>query len=103
MAHETAVKDKIEALLRERKIWFVKVHGEAMQKRGIPDLICCYEGRFVALEVKDKGNFATPLQRYELARIAKAGGEQAVVYSVADVEKVLEGMAAKRAEKALVQ
>lgn len=94
MANETGIKSKIEALLRERKIWFVKVHGEAMQSRGIPDLLCCYEGKFVAFEVKDRGNYATPLQRYELDRIAKSGGVQAVVYSVADVEKVLEGMGA---------
>lgn len=57
--------------------------------RGIPDLLVCHHGHFVALEVKRPGERATPIQRAQLERIEKAGGIAEVVRSVEDVKRVL--------------
>ena len=57
---------------------------------GNPDIICCYQGRFIAIEVKNKGNEATKLQQHKLEQIMLAGGIAMVAYSVADVKLIFE-------------
>lgn len=91
MANETAIKDGIVRWLRQRGYWVVKTHGEAMQQRGIPDLIACVRGRFVAFEVKDpESGEPSPLQTYELAAIIRAGGVAWVVQTLDDAKIVAE-------------
>ena len=43
-------------------------------KNGIPDIIACLSGRLIAIEVKDKGKKARPLQVAQIRKIRKAGG-----------------------------
>jgi Holliday junction resolvase len=43
-------------------------------KRGIPDLILCVRGQFLAIELKRDKCFATPLQQHTLDQIRFAGG-----------------------------
>ena len=33
-------------------VFFWKEHGGAYGTSGVPDIICCYRGRFLGLEVK---------------------------------------------------
>jgi Holliday junction resolvase len=43
--------------------------------KGIPDMLCCINGKFVAIEVKSKpGMQPTKLQQKRLEEITKAGG-----------------------------
>jgi hypothetical protein len=58
--------------------WFEKIADRS--KNGIPDILMCVSGVFVALELKrsDKEK-ATPLQKHTLERITKAGGCTRVV------------------------
>lgn len=53
-----------------------KIHGGPMQRAGIPDLVGCIHGKFVALEVKhpDAARGLTLLQEATLERIQRAGG-----------------------------
>lgn len=46
---------------------------------GIPDIIGCVGGVFVALEIKIDKNTATPLQVYNIGKIREAGGFAEVV------------------------
>jgi len=46
---------------------------------GIPDIIGCYCGRFVAIEVKIDSNKPTPLQTHYIEKIREAGGFAEVV------------------------
>ncbi len=71
--------------LREHGGWWVKIHGSAYMA-GIPDILGCYEGRFVAIEVKrpDTSYGVTPRQQLNLDRIAAAGGLSGVATSVAE-------------------
>lgn len=43
-------------------------------RAGIPDILGCVSGRFIAIEMKINYNSPTPLQIYTLAEIAKNGG-----------------------------
>ena len=68
--------------------WVIK--AAVCNERGVPDILCCYKGRFVGLEVKTaKGRISGP-QRVQNDRIRRAGGRAVVVRSVADVRVVLE-------------
>lgn len=87
-------KDIVVAILRYLKksprsfAW--KTHGGMYGTAGIPDIIACMGGRFVALEVKQPGGKPTRLQEITLGKIREAGGIAAVVTSVEEVRSVLD-------------
>jgi Holliday junction resolvase len=52
---------------------------------GTPDLICCIDGKFLAIEVKKDGGKVSELQKHHIKKIQVSGGEAIVAYSVDDV------------------
>jgi Holliday junction resolvase len=54
-------------------IWAVKTI--TTNKGGVPDILACIEGIFVAFEIKREGEKATALQAYNGNEIIKSGGE----------------------------
>lgn len=75
----------VRAIMREitaRGGWCVKFPG--VGTAGIPDILVCWQGRFIALEVKTRTGKATPLQEHTIRKIIKAGGNATVVRSVED-------------------
>lgn len=73
MKNETIFKHKIQKILKEiPDLWFVKI--QMVSVRGIPDLLICHKGRFIAFELKVGDNDLDPLQDRILTRINKAGG-----------------------------
>jgi hypothetical protein len=52
----------------------IKIHGNQYQEAGITDLICCYKGLFIAIEVKQPGEFSEPIQARFQKTIRDAGG-----------------------------
>lgn len=66
-----------------------KEHGGQYGTAGIPDIIVCHCGHFIALETKVGKNQPTKLQTVTIEQIRKAGGTAAVVRSVDDVKAVL--------------
>jgi len=88
---ESRVTRDIKAYLKSRGVWCFKVAGGPMQQRGVPDIICCVNGSFVALEVKRPGHSRlTDLQALTIERIREAGGVAEVVTSVAEAAAVIE-------------
>ena len=77
-------------------VFFWKEHGGPYGTSGIPDIICCYKGRFLGLEVKLPGGRLTGLQKRALARINAAGGIARRVESVDDVKAVIAQADAER-------
>jgi hypothetical protein len=67
-----------------------KEHGGMYGTAGIPDIICCYRGRFYGFEVKTEVGRPTKLQEATIRKINAAGGTAAVVRSVEEVRRVLE-------------
>jgi Holliday junction resolvase len=85
---------KIQAYLKTVPMLFSwKEHGGQYGTAGIPDIICCFNGRFVSFEVKiDKGK-TTALQEVTIKKILAAGGTAVVVRSVEEVKRVIEQIA----------
>lgn len=92
MSERSQVTDKIMAHIRGRRgCWGYKVHGGAEQGAGLPDIICCYRGRFVAVECKrPSGGRTSKLQELELRKIESAGGVPLVARSLGEFLNALE-------------
>lgn len=88
---ESEIIGKIRAYLKTVDCCFSwKEHGGQFGQAGIPDIICCYNGRFVAFEVKtDKGR-PTVLQQVTINKIRQAGGTAEIVRSVDDVRAIIQ-------------
>jgi len=80
---EARITTQIIKALKKRGGWWVKIHGSAFQSAGIPDIIGCYRGILVALEVKtpDTAKNVSERQRHVMSRIRQAGGVPRVVTS----------------------
>lgn len=93
----TEVKDSLEASVTRRVkkyltdrsgVWFFKVYsGGAMTRSGIPDIIACVWGFFVAIELKRISGKVTKLQEYTMKMIVMNGrGRAFVAYGFMDFE-----------------
>ena len=69
-----------------------KQHGSPYSAAGLPDIVCCINGRFVAFEVKTENGTTTVLQDRTLSRIRDAGGAAHVVRSLDEVKNILRDM-----------
>ena len=63
-----------------------------MSVKGLPDLIGCFGGRFLAIEVKRKNGKVSPEQEAMIARINRAGG---LAFVARDLETVIEKLGIK--------
>ena len=70
-------------------VFFWKEHGGPYGTSGVPDIICCYKGRFLGLEVKLPGGRLTELQKRAIQKINDAGGIACRVESVEQVQNVI--------------
>lgn len=90
---ESAKVRAICRLLDRRGAWYVKTTGVGLA--GCPDLLVCYRGFFLALEVKREHDGAygvTVKQAYELERIRRAFGEAYVVVGTDEVVPILNAL-----------
>lgn len=69
----------------DQKGWYFKVWGGGYQVAGIPDLIMCVNGKFVAVELKSDKGKATPLQIHNIKSINQSNG-LAIVARPSDFE-----------------
>lgn len=77
---ESAFQNKIIRKLKNLpECYHIKVWGGGFQKAGIPDLIICYKGYFIAVELKNEIGKPTELQKYHISEINKAKGFALVV------------------------
>jgi Holliday junction resolvase len=58
---------------------------------GIPDIVACIGGRFMAFEVKTEKGKLTKLQEETIKKILAAGGMAFVVRTVDEVQAILNG------------
>lgn len=61
-------------------------------RTGVPDIIFCLDGRFIAFEIKDAKNRLTELQKYNLEQIKKAGGRAFEIRSLEEAKTVLKSI-----------
>lgn len=70
-------------------LFFWKEHGGQYGTAGIPDIIVCYRGKFIAFECKVGNNKPTVLQAITVRQILKAGGYALVVRTLEEVRQVI--------------
>lgn len=84
---EKAFENQIKRYIESLGGWWVKFHGNMYTRDGVPDLLCCIRGKFIAIEVKGSKGQPSKLQLYEIEKIKKAGGFAGVYYPE-DFEKL---------------
>ncbi len=82
---------RIKAYVKGKGGRCFNIHGgdNPYQEVGIPDLLICYRGRFVGLEVKQPGEEPTAKQKQVLHEIEAAGGRAVAVTTVEEVVDLL--------------
>ena len=80
MAAEKNFENRIKKYIKARGGWYVKYWGSGMTEAGIPDLLCCIDGRFVGIEVKAQNGRPSELQLWTIDKIREAGGIAFVLY-----------------------
>lgn len=79
MTPEGKVKAKVRGILNKHGVYFFSPLGSMLGRGGIPDIICCHRGKFLAIECKAGRNTTTALQNKELADIRAHQGIALVV------------------------
>lgn len=74
MTPEAKVKAKVKKLLDGLRIYYFFPATHGYGRSGVPDIIGCFMGLFVAIECKAGKGQLTGLQELELTKIKAAGG-----------------------------
>lgn len=87
---ETHIQRAIQKEMKKRGAFVFKVHGSETMMAGLPDLISCYRGYFLGIEVKTETGKVSPRQRFVMRNIMGAQGVVIVARNVADVSNALD-------------
>lgn len=74
MTPEAKVKAKVKKLLDGLRIYYFFPATHGYGRSGVPDIVGCFMGLFVAVECKAGKGQLTGLQELELTKIKAAGG-----------------------------
>jgi VRR-NUC domain len=97
---ESEVQAWVQSTLRKEfgeSIYLFKVpQGQYTSRRGLPDLMACVNGKFMAIEVKTEIGSLTELQKFEIEKIRLSGGLSFVIYGKDEINmkriiKILRG------------
>lgn len=91
MTPEARVKNSCTKILKTHNVYYFFPATHGYGRSGVPDIICCYKGKFIAIECKAGKNKPTALQEKELAEIRSAGGITLVIRedNVNELEEIL--------------
>ena len=86
---EQKIQKSIIKWLEAEGHYVVKVISAS--RAGVPDILACVNGKFVAIEVKTPGtqNNISPLQAYNLDKINICGGHAIAAWSLEQVKEKL--------------
>ena len=79
MTPEGKVKAKVVKLLKAHGVYYFYPVTGGFGRSGVPDVVCCRNGHFLAIECKAGKNKPTPLQEAEMQKIRDAGGTTMVI------------------------
>ena len=72
---ESQFQTKVIQFLKEHGVYVIKYWGGGRYtKAGVPDIVACINGYFIAVELKTDTGRVSKLQEYNLEEIRKAGG-----------------------------
>ena len=89
---EKSVENQIKDYLFKKGIYHFKVHGSSFMEPGISDIIACYKGQFIGIEVKRTGekNEQSKQQKVHERNLTKSGGTYLLVDSLDEVVDYIE-------------
>ncbi len=76
---EKLVKQKVVKLLKAQGVYYFSPMTHGFGRSGVPDIICCINGKFLGIECKAGNNKTTALQDREIQAIKDAGGVAVVI------------------------
>lgn len=76
---EKLVKEKVKAILTAHSVYFFMPATHGYGRSGVPDIVACVNGWFVAIECKANGGKPTALQIREIEAIRRNNGVAMVV------------------------
>ena len=76
---EKKVKDRAKRILDKIGAYHFSPATGYGGRRGVPDIIACYRGKFFGIECKAGKNTTTALQELELEKIKESGGRAIVI------------------------
>lgn len=71
---ERKVKKKVIEYLKSIGAYYAMPVASGFGNAGVPDILCCYRGKFIGIECKANGGKPTRLQLSNLQSIRDAGG-----------------------------
>ena len=74
MTPEKKVKEKVKKILNKIGAYYCMPATGGYGASGVPDIIACYQGRFIGIECKANGNKPTALQKKHLSDIKNTKG-----------------------------
>lgn len=81
MGSEKLFENKIKKYLKDQGCWYIKYWaGGGPTVAGVPDILACVNGLFVAIEVKAPNGKPSELQLHTISQIKGAGGVAMVLY-----------------------
>lgn len=86
---ERRVKKEVEKVLDANDVYYFYPSTHGYGRSGVPDIIACVAGKFLAIETKAAGKEATALQKREMKRIHDAGGVALEICGLEEVPVVL--------------
>ena len=91
---EKKVKDKVRKVLEKLGCYYFFPATGGFGRSGVPDIIICFKGHFVAIECKAGNNKPTALQELNMKKIKESGGNTIVINeaNVCDVEQWVTGI-----------
>ncbi len=91
---EKTFENKVKDFIKDQNCWFVKFFANRMTKEGIPDVLSCINGYFVAIEIKAQNGKPSDLQIYHCEKIREAGGFAFILYpsGFEDFKNFVEGL-----------
>lgn len=86
---EAEFQGRVLKRLRATGGYWVNIHGGAYQRPGLPDVLGCYKGWFISIELKRPGKYATPQQgmtpaQWNFLSQVRANGGIAIVADTED-------------------
>jgi hypothetical protein len=79
MTPEKKVKTKVKKILDKLNCYHCMPTTGGYGASGVPDIIACWQGKFVGIECKANGNKPTALQQKHLRDISISGGISLVI------------------------
>jgi len=89
---EAKVKKKVVDVIKKNGAYYFFPATGGYGRSGVPDIVFCYRGYFVAIECKAGSNKPTALQEAEMAKIRQAQGFVLVVNedNIPDVQEAFD-------------